>query len=121
MKTLVLSGVALLALTLPACSELGMCKQDSVTSLDSPTGRYSAEVVSADCVGTSKAKWVVMHQLEGTFKGTKTVAVFDDSDPDNAADIRVGWEDDEHLDIRAHGAKPWSFSPFWHGITVVDR
>ena len=94
---------------LPGCSELGMCKQESLSSRDSPSGRYSVEVVSADCVGTSKAKWVVVHQLEGGLKGSKTVAVFDDSDPDDEAQISVRWEDDTHLAIRTHGARPWSF------------
>ena len=119
MMTLRRSGLIILTLLLPGCSELGMCKEESLSSRDSPDGRYWAEIVSADCAATSPARWVVLHQAEGTFKGHKTVAVFDDSAGD--ANISVRWEDETHLVIRARGAKPWSFSPNWHGVHVADR
>ena len=121
MQTSVTFAAILPVLMLGGCGEVGMCSKTSLDSHDSPTGRYSVEIVSADCVGTSKAKWVVLHKLDGAFRGSKAVAVFDDSDPDADVAVSARWLSDRMVVIHAHGAKVWSFQPNWHDVRVVDK
>ena len=116
-----LAIVAIMALGFSGCSELGMCKKNSLFALDSPDGRYRVEVVSADCVGTSRARWVVMKTLDGAFHDSKSVAIYDDSDPDLDLKITVKWVGNDHMIIHTHGAKVWSFQPNWHDVKIMEK
>ena len=116
-----LTVLATAALILSGCSELGMCSKESLSSVDSPDGRYSVALVSADCVGTSKARWVVMKKLAGAFHDSKSVAIFDDSDPDAKLKISVKWEGNDKMIIHTHGAKVWSFQPNWHDVKIMEK
>ena len=116
-----LTVVSLGALGLAGCSELGMCSKESLSTVDSPDGRYSVELVSADCVGTSKARWVVMKKLAGAFHDSKSVAIFDDSDPDVDLKISVRWVESDKVIIHTHGAKVWSFQPNWHDVKIMEK
>ena len=116
-----LTVFATLVLALSGCSELGMCSKESLFAIDSPDGRYQVEVVSADCVGTSKARWVVMKKLAGAFHDSKSVAIFDDSDPDIDLEISVKWVGSDRMVIHTHGAKVWSFQPNWHDVKIMEK
>jgi len=104
---------------LAGCSQVGLCTKTSTASLLSPSGRYQVELISADCVGAPKAKWVVLHNLDGWLKGQKIVAIFGDDGADSSVDVK--WIDDKHLAIRAQNAKAWSFQPNWHDVSIIDQ
>lgn len=116
-----LTVVLMAALSLAGCSELGMCSKEILSEVDSPDGRYSVELVSAKCVGTSKARWVVMKKLAGAFHDSKSVAIFDDSDPDIDLKISVKWVGNDSMIIHTHGAKVWSFQPNWHDVKIMEK
>ncbi len=120
-KVLGLWPVSLMALAMSGCSELGMCSKESLFAIDSPDGRYRVEVVSADCVGTSRARWVVMKKLSGALHDSKSVAIFDDSNPDVDLKISVKWVGSDRMIIHTHGAKVWSFQPNWHDVKIMEK
>lgn len=111
-------SLAFSGLTLSGC---GMCTDETLHESQSPGGMYSVSIVSSDCVGTSKTRQVVLHNLEGMFKDSKAVAIFDDSDPDNPVVISARWQLDQKLIIHGHGARVWSFEPYWHTVQVEER
>ncbi len=98
----------------------GLCTEETVSESGSPGGLYNAAIISSDCVGTSKSREVVLHNLGG-FKDSKAVAFFDDSDGDNPADVTIRWQMDSKLIIHGHGARVWSFQPNWHDVQVEER
>ncbi len=112
---LLLSG----AFALGGCGAL--CRADTQEERGAPGGRYSVSVETVDCVGTSRAKRVVMHNLDGMFKDSAAVAIYDDSDPDDPTEVTVHWELDRKLIIHGHGARVWSFQPYWHGVQIEQR
>lgn len=116
--TIAATVLAVASLTLAGC---GMCTEETLDEHTSPGGLYSVAVVSSDCVGTSKSQQVVLRKLAGAFRDKRAVAIFDDSDADNPADISVNWLKDEKLVIHGHGAKVWSFQPDWHTVHVEAR
>ena len=105
-------------LTLAGC---GMCTDETLGESLSPGGMYSVSIVSSDCVGTSRTMQVVLHNLDGMFKDSKAVAIFDDSDGDDPADVSAKWQLDDKLIIQGHGARVWSFEPNWHKVQVEER
>lgn len=116
-----LTIVALCGLCLTGCSRLGLCTEAAVDSIESPTGRYNAEIVSKDCAGSSAVVEVVLLKTDARFDGRTAVAVFDAANPDRPANIHVSWRGEEKIIISAHGAKVWSFQPNWHGVRVMER
>ena len=118
-RGLVFAGLALSAVMLSGCG--GVCDEDTLQTVSSPGGLYSVSVISADCPGASKTQSVVLRSLAGLIKGSKVVAVYDDSDDRHPARISVRWELDRKLIIHGHGAKIWSFQPNWHAIRVDER
>jgi len=103
------------------CSEVGLCNKDVLASDESPDGRYSVEVVSAKCFGTSRSREVVMHKLSGALHDSRPVAVFDDSDPDAEVRVNAVWSGSEQVIIHAHGARLWSFQPGWHDVRITEK
>jgi len=113
--------ITICGLTLSGCNRLGLCTEEALDSVESPTGRYSAEIVSKDCAGSSAVVEVILLKTEARFSGKTAVAVFDDANPDRPADISVVWRGERRIVITAHGAKVWSFQPNWHEVRVMER
>lgn len=114
-------SLVILGLSLTGCTRLGVCTKDQLSSVNSPTGRYSVEIVAKDCVGLSAVREVVLRRNTGILKGGTSVAVFDDSNSDRPANISVGWRGDRRILIQAHGAKVWAFQPNWRDVRVTER
>ncbi|ESQ83341.1 hypothetical protein AEAC466_13915 [Asticcacaulis sp. AC466] len=110
-----------LTLSLTGCNRLGLCHEEHLKTIASPTGRYTVDIVAKTCVGSSAVKEVVLRRNEGLMKGGRTVATFDDAHPDRPADISVGWRGDRRIVIAAHGAKIWSFQPNWRDVRIMER
>jgi len=116
----VLALTLALALPLGGCSHLGLCSKDVLSSDESPDGRYSLEIVSSKCMGTTKSREVVMRKLSG-WRDSRPVAVFDDSRPDVELRINAVWNGNDQVVIHAHGAKLWSFQPGWHDVRIIEK
>ncbi len=113
--------IAICGLILSGCNRLGLCTEDHVDVVVSPTGRYQVEIVSKDCVGASPVQEVLLRRTQGMMKGRTAVAVFDASNADKPVHLSVRWRDERHLMITARGAKVWSFQPNWHDVRVMER
>ncbi len=108
-------------LILSGCNRLGLCTEEHVDMIMSPTGRYQVEIVSKDCVGASPVQEVSLRRVQGLMNGRTAVAVFDASNADKPVHLSVRWRDERHLMITARGAKVWSFQPNWHDVRVMER
>ena len=113
--------IAVCGLTLPGCNRMGLCTEDHVEMIESPTGRYQAEVVSKDCVGASPVQEVLLRRTQGLMSGQTAVAVFDASNADKPVKLTIKWQDERHLVITARGARVWSFQPNWHDVRIMER
>jgi hypothetical protein len=106
---------------LTGCNHLGLCTEDHINSVNSPTGRYQVEIVSRKCVGSSAVQKVLMRRTKGLLNGATAVAVFDAADPEKLNDLSVRWRGERRIVITAHEAKVWYFQPNWHDVRVMKR
>ncbi|MGN6364834.1 hypothetical protein [Asticcacaulis taihuensis] len=113
--------IAVCGLILSGCNRLGLCTEDHVNMILSPSGRYQVEIVSKDCVGSSPVQEVFLRRARGVMKGRTAVAIFDASNPDKPVHLSVSWRDERHLMITARGAKVWAFQPNWHDVWIMER
>jgi len=108
-------------LILSGCNRLGLCTEADVDVIVSPSGRYQAEIVNRDCVGSSPVQEVLLRRTQGLLTGHTAVAIFDASNAGKPVRLTVRWQDDRHLVITARGARVWSFQPNWHDVRVMER
>lgn len=113
--------IAACGLILPGCNRMGLCTEDHIEVIESPTSRYQAEIVNKDCVGTSPVQEVLLRRTQGLMSGRTAVAVFDASNADKPVKLTVKWHDERHLVITARGARVWSFQPNWHDVRIMER
>jgi hypothetical protein len=113
--------IAICGLILSGCNRLGLCTEEHIDTIGSPTGHYQAEIVSKDCVGTSPVQEVFLRRTQGVMKGRTAVAVFDASSSQKTSNLAVKWHGEHRIVITAHGAKVWSFQPNWHDVRVMER
>jgi hypothetical protein len=106
---------------LTGCNHLGLCSEDHIDSVRSPTGRYQVEIISRKCVGSSAVQKVLMRRTQGFLNGATAVAVFDAADPEKLKDLSVRWRGERRIVITAHEAKIWYFQPNWHDVRVMKR
>lgn len=113
--------IALWSLSLSGCNHLGLCSEEHIDTIASPTGHYEAEVVNKACVGASPVQEVFLRRAEGLMNGRTAVAIFDASNSEKPVDLTVKWRGEHRIVITAHGAKVWSFQPNWHDVRVMER
>lgn len=123
MKTIIVSLliVAGAGFGLAGCNHLGLCSEDRLKEIRSPTGHYQAEIVQRKCIGSSAVQKVLMRRTQGFLTGATAVAVFDATDPAHLSDISVRWRGEHRIVITAHEAKIWYFQPNWHDVRVMKR
>ncbi|MGN6208104.1 hypothetical protein [Asticcacaulis sp.] len=109
------------SLILSGCNHIGLCTEEQVDTIDSPTGHYQAEVINKDCVWGSPVQEVFLRRTEGLMNGRTAVAIFDSSNPHKPVDLAVKWRGEHRIVITAHGAKVWSFQPNWRDVRVMER
>ncbi len=109
-----------LVLLLGGCGEVGMCSKTSLGSEESPSGAYSVEMVTADCVAASKSNWIILQKTSGWLRERKIVAIVDATGA-NADKVRARWMSDKLLYVRTRGAPVWSFQPYWRDVEIEDK
>ena len=108
-------------LTVSGCSRIGLCTEDQIDMVVSPSGRYQMEIIGKDCVGSSPVQEVFLRRAQGVMKGRTAVAIFDASNPDKPVRLSVRWRGESYLVINARGAKVWYFQPHWHDVRITER
>ncbi len=119
--TLRLVAAVICGLILSGCTRVGLCTEDHVDTILSPTGRYQVDIVSKDCVGSSPVQEVFLRRVQGMMNSRTAVAIFDASNPDKPVRLSVRWRDERHLVISARGARIWSFQPNWRDVRIMER
>ena len=105
---------------LAGCGEVGMCSKTPMGAVASPSGDYSVEIVSADCLAASKANWVILQKTSGWLRERKIVAIVDATGA-NGAKLKARWMSDRLLYMRTRGAPVWSFQPYWRDVEIEDK
>lgn len=105
---------------LAGCGEVGMCSKTPMGAVSSPSGDYSVEIVTADCLAASKANWVILQKTSGWLRERKIVAIVDATGA-NSAKLKARWMSDRLLYMRTRGAPVWSFQPYWRDVEIEDK
>ena len=113
--------ISVCGLILSGCNRLGLCSEEHLDTIASPTGDYQAEIISKDCMAASPVQEVFLRRTQGMMNGRTAVAVFDASNPDKPVDLSVRWRGEHRIVITAHGAKVWSFQPNWRDVRVMEQ
>jgi len=112
--------MGVLGIALEGCGEIGMCSKTPLGSEDSPSGAYSVEMVTADCVAASKADWIILQKTSGWLRERRIVAIVDATGA-NADKVKARWMSDKLLYVRTSGASVWSFQPYWRDVQIEDK
>ncbi|MFT4075181.1 MAG: hypothetical protein QM647_06575 [Asticcacaulis sp.] len=113
--------IAGLAAGLCGCNHLGLCSEDHLKEVKSPTGHYQAEIVQRKCIGSAAVQKVLMRRTQGFLNGATAVAVFDAAEPERLSDLSVRWRGEHRIVITANDAKVWYFQPNWRDVRVMKR